>query len=169
MEAVGETGAASANRKIAIIGLSGRYPQARTLEQYWDNLQSGRDCISEIPAERWALDGFYCADPEQAVASGKSYSKWGGFVDGFAEFDPLFFNISPAEADGMDPQERLFLQSCWEVLEDAGYTRERLARVHGGRVGVFAGVTKTGFELHGPELWRQGVAVFPHTSFSSVA
>ncbi|OHX14649.1 hypothetical protein BI347_14880 [Chromobacterium sphagni] len=154
---------------IAIIGLSGRYPQARTLEQYWDNLQSGRDCISEIPVERWALDSFYCADPEQAVANGKSYSKWGGFVDGFAEFDPLFFNISPAEAEGMDPQERLFLQSCWDVLEDAGYTRERLARVHDGRVGVFAGITKTGFDLYGPALWRQGTAVFPHTSFSSVA
>jgi polyketide synthase PksN len=158
----------STDEPIAIIGLSGRYPQARTLAQYWDNLRSGKDCISEIPLERWALDGFYCADVSRALAEGKSYCKWGGFIDGFSEFDPLFFNISPREAEGIDPQERLFMQSCWEVLEDAGYTRATLAARHGGRVGVFAGITKTGFELYGPELWRRGHKVFPRTSFSSL-
>ncbi|HKX27774.1 MAG TPA: beta-ketoacyl synthase N-terminal-like domain-containing protein, partial [Blastocatellia bacterium] len=160
---------ANAGREIAIIGLSGRYPQASDVEQYWENLKAGKDCIVEIPAERWSLEGFYCEDQEQAIATGRSYNKWGGFVEGFAEFDPLFFNISPREAEGMDPQERLFMQACWEVIEDAGYTREMLARRHGGRVGVFAGITKTGFDLYGPELWRRGEAAFPHTSFSSVA
>ncbi|MDN7814540.1 beta-ketoacyl synthase N-terminal-like domain-containing protein, partial [Burkholderia gladioli] len=129
----------------------------------------GRDCITEIPAERWSLDGFYCEDVERAVSEGLSYSKWGGFIEGFADFDPLFFNLSPREAEGIDPQERLFMQTCWHVIEDAGYTRDSLARRHGGRVGVFAGITKTGFELHGPELWRRGVPAFPRTSFSSVA
>ncbi|MBU9326051.1 SDR family NAD(P)-dependent oxidoreductase, partial [Burkholderia gladioli] len=154
---------------IAIIGLAGRYPQAPDLNAYWENLREGRDCVTEIPAERWSLDGFYCEDVERAVSEGLSYSKWGGFIEGFADFDPLFFNLSPREAEGIDPQERLFMQTCWHVIEDAGYTRDSLARRHGGRVGVFAGITKTGFELHGPELWRRGVPAFPRTSFSSVA
>ena len=159
----------SAGREIAIIGLSGRYPQASNVEQYWENLKAGKNCLVEIPPERWSLEGFYCEDPEQAISTGRSYCKWGGFVDGFAEFDPLFFNISPREAEGMDPQERLFMQSCWEVMEDAGYTRETLASRHRGRVGVFVGITKTGFDLYGPELWRRGESAFPRTSFSSVA
>src|SRR5690606_8014282 len=90
-------------------------------------------------------------------------------LEGFADFDPLFFNIAPREALAIDPQERLFLQCAWQVLEDAGYTRDSLERACGRNVGVFVGVTKTGFDLHGPALWGQGQAVFPHTSFSSVA
>ncbi|MEC5160168.1 SDR family NAD(P)-dependent oxidoreductase [Janthinobacterium sp. CG_S6] len=147
---------------IAIIGVSGRYPQARNIDEFWANLRAGRDCISEIPAERWALDGFFDSTP----GAGASYSKWGGFVDGFAEFDPLFFRISPLEALGMDPQERLFVETCWSVLEDAGYTREQLLQQYGSRVGVFAGVTKTGFELYGAQ---PGSQVLPRTSFASVA
>jgi acyl transferase domain-containing protein/acyl carrier protein len=166
---VGGTVSKSSNEPIAIIGLSGRYPRARDVNEYWENLRAGRDCIGEIPAERWRLDGFYCADVEQALARGESYCKWGGFIEGFSEFDPLFFNISPREAESIDPQERLFMQSCWEVLEDAGYTREALADSHQGRVGVFAGITKTGFELHGPELRRRGQSGLPRTSFSSLA
>ncbi|MCK9638239.1 MAG: SDR family NAD(P)-dependent oxidoreductase, partial [Methylobacter tundripaludum] len=150
---------------IAIIGISGRYPQADTLEAFWENLKTGKDCISEIPPDRWPMQNFFDADPKHAVASGKSYSKWGGFLDSFADFDPLFFNISPREALTIDPQERLFLQCAWQALEDAGYTRETLRQ----NVGVFTGITKTGFDLYGPELWRQGRIVFPHTSFSSVA
>ncbi|UJF34777.1 SDR family NAD(P)-dependent oxidoreductase [Paenibacillus hexagrammi] len=154
---------------IAIIGISGRYPQAQNLKEYWENLQAGKDCITEISPERWPLEGFYHHDAQEAVAQGKSYSKWGGFVDGFADFDPLFFNISPREAMGMDPQERLFLESCWESLEDAGYTREQLAVQYKRKVGVFAGITKTGFDLYGAELWKQGKRLYPTTSFSSVA
>ena len=154
---------------IAIIGFSGRYPQADTLDKYWEILKAGKDCITEIPQDRWTLDGFFHAEPLEAMAQGKSYSKWGSFIDGFANFDPLFFNISPREAMNMDPQERMFLQCSWEVLEDAGYTKEILTQEYNQRVGVFAGITKTGFDLYGPELWKQGVLLYPHTSFSSVA
>ncbi|WP_226000527.1 beta-ketoacyl synthase N-terminal-like domain-containing protein, partial [Paenibacillus sp. BJ-4] len=69
------------------------------------------------------MEEFFHPDKQEAVAHGKSYSKWGGFIEGFAEFDPLFFNIAPREALSMDPQERLFIEACWEVMEDAGYTR----------------------------------------------
>ncbi|BBB93441.1 MAG TPA: SDR family NAD(P)-dependent oxidoreductase [Methylomusa anaerophila] len=159
----------SAYEPVAIIGMSGRYPQAKKLTDYWENLKAGRDCITEIPPERWSLDGFYHPDPQEAAVQGKSYSKWGGFVEGFAEFDPLFFSISPREVINMDPQERLFLESCWEVLEDAGYTREQLGAQYNRRVGVFAGITKTGFDLYGPDLWKEGEQVYPRTSFGSVA
>jgi len=154
---------------IAIIGISGRYPQARTPQDYWINLESGKDCITEIPQDRWPLEGFFQPDKEEAVAQGKSYSKWGGFIDNFTNFDPLFFNISLRDARNMDPQERLFVESCWELFEDAGYTKEQLAAKYNNRIGVFAGITKTGFELYGPDLWKQGEKIFPHTSFSSVA
>ncbi|MCC5466707.1 SDR family NAD(P)-dependent oxidoreductase [Pelosinus baikalensis] len=154
---------------VAIIGISGRYPQAKNLKEYWGNLEAGKDCITEIPQERWSLEGFFHPDPQEAVNQGKSYSKWGGFVEGFADFDPLFFNISPREALSIDPQERLFIESCWEVFEDAGYTKEQLTAKCNNRVGVFAGITKTGFELYGTDVWKQGERIFPRTSFSSVA
>ncbi|AJQ95705.1 SDR family NAD(P)-dependent oxidoreductase [Gynuella sunshinyii] len=160
---------AQAHEAIAIIGISGRYPQADSLEQYWQNLSSGRDCIRDVPADRWALEGFFVENPKTAVSNGKSYSKWGGFIEGFAEFDPLFFGISPLESTNMDPQERLFLQSAWHTFEHAGYTREILRESCQGRVGVFAGITKTGFDLYGPGLWQDGEKVLPRTSFSSVA
>lgn len=160
---------APTERAIAIVGLSGRYAGAADLDAFWDNLAAGRDSITEIPAERWSLEGFHEPDRERAIATGRSYSKWGGFLDGFAEFDSLFFNISPREAMNLDPQERIFLQACWAAMEHAGYTRERFARAHDRRVGVFAGITRTGFELHGPALWERGEPVMPHTSFGSLA
>jgi 3-oxoacyl-(acyl-carrier-protein) synthase len=154
---------------IAIIGISGIYPQAATLDELWKNLESGRNCVSEIPSERWSLDGFYVPDVEQAIAQGKSYSKWGGFIEQFAQFEPLFFNISPREALNMDPQERLFLQEAWRAMENAGYTRSDLKRRFQGKVGVFAGITKTGFELYATPAASIDDGFFPRTSFSSVA
>ncbi|WP_071642516.1 SDR family NAD(P)-dependent oxidoreductase [Paenibacillus polymyxa] len=154
---------------IAIIGISGHYPEADNLDEYWNNLKNGKDCISEIPTDRWTLDDFYEPDPNKALVEGKSYSKWGGFLQGFSNFDSLFFNISPREAINMDPQERIFIQTCWEALEDSGYTRALIKQRHFGKVGVYAGITKTGFSLYGPTFWSQGDKLFPHTSFSSVA
>ncbi|MCP5002451.1 MAG: SDR family NAD(P)-dependent oxidoreductase, partial [Planctomycetes bacterium] len=164
-----DTGSMPPEDSIAIIGISGMYPQAETLEHYWHNLKTGRDCITEILANRWSLDGFYHPDRHEAVELGRSYNKWGGFVNQFAEFDPLFFNISPIEAMNMDPQERLFLQASWNALEDAGYTRTTLKDKCHRRVGVFAGITRIGYALYGPELWKQGYNLFLGTSFSSVA
>ncbi|NEZ65368.1 SDR family NAD(P)-dependent oxidoreductase [Leptolyngbyaceae cyanobacterium CCMR0082] len=159
----------TAQEPIAIIGLSARFPQAETLDAFWSMLRSGTHVVTEIPSERWPLAGFYEPDPKQAVAQGKSYGKWGAFLEGFADFDPLFFNLSPQEALRMDPQERLFLQTSWSALEDAGYTPARLAQCCDRNVGVFAGITKTGYDLYGPELWQMGDTLQPRTSFASVA
>ncbi|WP_344637981.1 SDR family NAD(P)-dependent oxidoreductase [Kitasatospora cystarginea] len=153
---------------IAIIGLSGRYPDAPTVGAFWDNLRAGRDSVREIPAERWSLDGFFEPDAQRAVQQGASYSKWGAFLDDFARFDAAFFGIAPRDAADMDPQERLFIESAWSALEDAGYTRQRLADRHASRVGVFAGITKTGFDRHRPPA-TDGVPPAPRTSFGSLA
>ncbi|MFI0774448.1 SDR family NAD(P)-dependent oxidoreductase [Streptomyces sp. NPDC021212] len=158
-----------AREPIAIIGMSGRYPQAENLAAFWENLKAGRDCVGEIPADRWSLDGFYEPDRATAVATGRSYSKWGGFLEDFAAFDPLLFQIAPRDAYAMDPQERLFLQASWEVLEDAGYAREELARRHRRRVGVFAGVTKTGHARHGVGRLPSGDIAAPVVSFASLS
>ncbi|MBT7755476.1 MAG: amino acid adenylation domain-containing protein, partial [Candidatus Magasanikbacteria bacterium] len=120
---------------IAIIGMAGRYPQAPDLDTFWKNLKDGRNCITEIPKSRWDWQAFY--DAEKGTP-GKSYTKWGGFIDDIDKFDPRFFRISPAEAEYIDPQERLFLQSAWNAIEDAGHTPESLS--DNKRTGVFVGV-----------------------------
>ncbi|WP_313916888.1 beta-ketoacyl synthase N-terminal-like domain-containing protein, partial [Tahibacter sp.] len=88
---------------IAVIGLSGRYPQARTVEDLWEKLSAGGDCVTLIPAERWDRERDF---DDRKGQPGKSYAKWGGFVSGVDEFDPLFFGLSPREAEYTDPQQR---------------------------------------------------------------
>ncbi|PYO39508.1 MAG: polyketide synthase of type I, partial [Gemmatimonadetes bacterium] len=127
---------------VAVIGVSGRYPQAPDLERFWENLSSGRDCTSEIPAERWRWQDHY--DPEKGKA-GKSYTKWGGFLEDIDKFDPLFFRIAPKEAKRMDPQERLFLETSYHAIEDSGYTPGTLAAA--GKVGVFVGVMNSRYTV----------------------
>jgi acyl transferase domain-containing protein/acyl carrier protein/DNA-binding transcriptional regulator YhcF (GntR family) len=120
-------------RGIAVIGISGQFPQARTTTEFWDNIIEGKDCITEIPSTRWSVDRYF--DPKPQVP-GKTNSKWMGHLEDADKFDPLFFNISPLEAAAMDPQQRLFLEACWGCIEDAGYAPGTLS---GSRCGVFAG------------------------------
>uniref|UniRef100_UPI0040328FE6 type I polyketide synthase n=1 Tax=Burkholderia thailandensis TaxID=57975 RepID=UPI0040328FE6 len=148
---------------IAVIGLAGRYPQARDLDAFWRNLRDGRDCITEIPAERWNHGDFF--DPQKGVA-GKTYSKWGGFIEGVDEFDAAFFNIAPRDAERMDPQERLFLQASYQAIEDAGYARASLGA---GRVGVFAGVMYSEYQLYGIEESAAGRPAALSGSAASIA
>ena len=126
---------------IAVIGLSGRYPQAKNIEAYWQNLISGRDCITEIPEERWNWKEYAQVFKEM----GTSEAKWGGFIEDVDKFDPLFFGISPREAELMDPQERLFLQTVYHTLENAGYTASSIDR----QTGVFVGVMWSDYQLYG--------------------
>ncbi len=144
---------------IAIVGLAGRYPQADTLQDFWRNLAAGRDCIEEVPPERWD-HRRYAEDAERARPS-----RWGGFLHDADAFDPLFFGIAPLEAERMDPQERLFLQTAWQVLEDAGYHRAALAAHCQNRVGVFVGVMYSEYQLY-PSL-PQGLSI--SGSYGSIA
>ena len=154
---------------IAIIGMSGVFPQARDLDEYWRNLAAGKDCVTEVPEVRWDLGAFYEPDIQRALAEGKSYCRHGAFIDGFAQFDPMFFGISPREAANIDPHERLFLQEAWRAMEDAGYSSDELRRCHRRNVGVFVGVTKTEFELNGAQDPAAAGRWYPRTSFSSIA
>jgi len=131
---------------IAVVGIGARYPEAQTLEQLRVIFEEGRDCVREIPSDRWPLAGFFEPDPVKAAERGLSYAKWGGFLDRVDCFDPQFFNISPREAITMDPHERLFLEVAWECIEDAGYTRRALLREK-KRVGVFVGATFNNYQL----------------------
>ncbi|MEU5189107.1 SDR family NAD(P)-dependent oxidoreductase [Streptomyces klenkii] len=128
---------------IAIVGISGRYPQARTLDEFWANLRDGRDSITEVPAGRWDHGAIHT---DAKGVPGRSYGKWGGFVDGVDEFDASFFHISPNEAAVLDPQERLFLQEAWHAFEEAGHAPSSW---RGRAVGVFAGVMYNQYQLHG--------------------
>ena len=124
---------------IAVIGMSGRFPQAADLEAFWDNIRNGRDCITEVPPERWDIAAHYDPDPQ---APGKSYCKWMGAIDGVDRFDPAFFNITPREAELMDPQQRLFLEHAWHAIEDAAIDPTSLA---GAACGVFVGSGPSGY------------------------
>ncbi len=88
---------------IAIVGISGIFPMAKDVEAYWKILKEGKDCMTEIPKDRWDWRE-YEGNPAKEV--NKTNVKWGGFIDGIADFDPLFFGISPREAEQMEPQQR---------------------------------------------------------------
>lgn len=130
---------------IAIVGLAGRFPDAQDIEAFWDRLCHGQDAIREVPAERW--DHARIFDCERHAA-GKTYSRWGGFLDGIDIFDADMFNVSRKEAERMDPQERLFLENCWTLLENAGHPARTLK---GCAVGVYAGVMWNHYQLHGTQ------------------
>ena len=115
------------SRKIAVIGISGRFPGAETLDGFWANLVAGKSSITEVPPERWDAQAWYSADVE---AANKSNCKWGGFLGNIDCFDPLFFGISPREAALMDPQQRLFLEDAWNALENAGYSADALGNTN---------------------------------------
>ncbi|WP_327692522.1 SDR family NAD(P)-dependent oxidoreductase [Streptomyces sp. NBC_00459] len=148
---------------IAIIGVAGRYPEADDLDEFWRNLRAGRDSVEEVPADRWDHSRFYDADRS---ATGRTYGKWGGFVRDADRFDPLFFRMSRLDAEHTDPQERVFLETVWHLLEDAGCTRDRLS---GTRTGVFVGLAYGHYQLYGVQDALRGNGLAPTSSYASVA
>ncbi len=126
--------AAHADEAIAIIGMSCKVPGGADLEGFWSLLESGGDGIVEVPRDRYDIDAYYDPDPD---APGKIYTRKGGYIEGIQLFDPQFFSISPREAESMDPQQRLLLEACYEALERASLSPERLRR---SRSGVFVGI-----------------------------
>jgi acyl transferase domain-containing protein len=124
--------------EIAVIGLAGRFPGARSVEEFWQNLRDGVESISFFTAEELAAEGV---DP--AILKDPRYVNAGGVLADAELFDASFFGITPREAEIMDPQHRFFLECAWEALEDAGYDPERF----GGPVGVFGGVSRNTYLL----------------------
>ena len=148
---------------IAIIGIDGRYPKADNLDEFWKNLQDGKDCVNEVPIERWDYRPLY--NPDKNV-KGKIYSKWGGFINGAEEFDSEFFGIVPLQAIVMDPQERIYLQTAWHCVEDAGYSLKTLSDYN---VGVYTGEMWGDYQKIGVEETLNGNTLSLSSSFASTS
>ncbi|HEX2080625.1 MAG TPA: thioester reductase domain-containing protein [Longimicrobium sp.] len=116
---------------VAVVGLAGRLPGAPTVEAFWANQRDGIESVavmSEAELREAGVDPALLADPDYVRAS--------GVIEDADRFDAAFFGYSPREAETMDPQQRLFLEVCWEAMEDAGHDPAAFA----GAAGVFGGV-----------------------------
>ncbi len=120
----------TADHAIAIVGMTGRFPGANSVEQFWQNLLEGRESITFFSDEELLAAGL---EPE--LIARPNYVKARPILDDVAGFDAALFGYSPREAELMDPQHRLFLECCWEVLELAGYDPS----TYPGLIGVFGG------------------------------
>ncbi len=121
---------------IAIVGIGCRLPGgANDPATFWQSLKNGGDAITEVPKDRWDTNTYYHPAP---AMSGKTNSRWGGFIQNIDQFDAGFFGVSPREAARMDPQHRLLLEVAYEALEDGGLVAGQLA---GTATAVFIGLS----------------------------
>jgi non-ribosomal peptide synthase protein (TIGR01720 family) len=131
---------------IAIIGMAGRFPRARNLQEFWHNLRDGVESVDFFSDEELESSGV-----KAELLKNPNYVKAGTILEGPEMFDAAFFSFSPREADVMDPQQRFFLECAWEALESAGYDPKR----YDGAVGVFAGTRMSSYLVNiytNPEL-----------------
>ncbi|MBL8520446.1 MAG: amino acid adenylation domain-containing protein [Betaproteobacteria bacterium] len=131
-------GGPSMGEPIAIIGMAGRFPGAANIEELWQNLVDEKDCITRFENNELdpSLDPRLTGDP--------GYVRARGVLADVELFDAAFFGIPAREAEVLDPQQRLFLEICWECLETAGYVPNAAP----GAVGVFAGTHTPGYLRH---------------------
>ncbi|WP_130618208.1 polyketide synthase [Dyella amyloliquefaciens] len=127
-----------AHEPVAIIAAAGRFPGAADVESFWSNLCEGRETITRFASDELdpSIPAILRNDPDYVAAR--------GIVDGVEDFDAAFFGMSPREAELMDPQQRIFLELCWECLERGGYTPDR----HEVPVGVFGGMYHATYFQH---------------------
>nr|XP_046211019.1 mycocerosic acid synthase [Oncorhynchus gorbuscha] len=126
--------------EIAIVGIGCNFPGGEGLDNFWKVLLEGRNCVVDIPDERF--DSTYWYDPDDSKP-GKTQTTKAALIDGFNEFDHKFFGITEAETDFMDPQHKLLLQCTYRALEDAGMPMEK---VSGTRTGVYIGLMNRDYE-----------------------
>ncbi|MEW6733419.1 MAG: beta-ketoacyl synthase N-terminal-like domain-containing protein [Acidobacteriota bacterium] len=120
----------NAKEDIAIIGMAGRFPGARNIHEFWQNLANGTESISFFSDEELTAAGI-----DLTTLNDPNYVKAAAMLADIERFDAAFFGFNPREAEIIDPQHRLFLECAWEALEDAGYNSESYT----GRIGVYAG------------------------------
>ncbi len=122
------------NELVAIVGMACRFPRADGLSAFWRMLEAGQSGVIEgEPGSGIGRIGALFPDAAQAPAC-----RFGAYLDELELFDAAFFRISPVEAQLLDPQQRMMLETCWRALEDAGMDPDRLK---GSRTGVYAGIS----------------------------
>ncbi|MBC1236342.1 MULTISPECIES: type I polyketide synthase [Nostoc] len=124
--------------EIAIVGINGRFPKAKNLDEFWQNLQNGVESISvfsDIELESAGVD--------KSTLNNPNYVKANAELEDVELFDASFFNYSPRAAELIDPQQRLFLEVAWEALESAGYNSE----TYEGRISVYGGASVSSYFL----------------------
>src|ERR1700752_4899344 len=139
---------------VAIIGMSGRWPGARTAAEFWRNVRDGVECITRFPADELEVAG---ADE---LAGRPDYVRARSLLDDADLFDAGFFGILPRDAELLDPQHRVFLECCWEALEDAGYDPQD----YRGAIGVHAGCSVNTYFLRNVCADRAACEEFTATS-----
>ncbi|MBW4666575.1 MAG: SDR family oxidoreductase [Cyanomargarita calcarea GSE-NOS-MK-12-04C] len=125
--------------EIAIIGLAGRFPGAKNIDEFWNNLQNGRESISFFSDEELLEAGI-----DEELLSSQNYVKAHGVLEDAELFDAAFFGFNPREAEITDPQHRVFLECASEALENAGYK----SGIEKCPVGVFAGAGLNSYLLN---------------------
>ncbi|BAT56841.1 beta-ketoacyl synthase (plasmid) [Nostoc sp. NIES-3756] len=125
--------------EIAIIGMIGRFPGAKNLDEFWQNLKNGNQSISFFTDEE-----LLAAGADAKLLNHPNYVKASGILTDAEFFDAEFFGFSPKEAEITDIQHRVFLECAWEALENAGYSSE----TYPGVIGVYGGSNLNGYLLH---------------------
>ena len=125
---------------VAIIGMSGRFPGAESVEDFWSNLVNGKDTVSFFTDAELTQSGL---NPATLRQRGK-YVPARGILQDAECFDASFFGVHPKEAEVMDPQHRVFLEACWAALERSGYPPSQIHET----VGLFAGTTFNTYYSH---------------------
>src|SRR5882757_1098186 len=123
---------------VAIVGMAGRFPGAKNIDEFWRNLCDGVASISRFDESE--LEDSFSADIRHAA----NFVRARPILEDVAQFDAPFFGMYPREAELTDPQHRLFLECSWEALEDAGCDPATYA----GAIGVFAGSSPNTYFLH---------------------
>ncbi|MCI0623056.1 MAG: type I polyketide synthase [Acidobacteria bacterium] len=124
---------------IAVVGMSGRFPGAPTIDQFWQNLREGKESISFFSEAEIAESGVH-----SEIVGDPNYVRASGILGNIDQFDAEFFGYSPREAEVMDPQQRIFLEVAWHALEDAGYIQTSSETL----VGVYAGCAISTYLIH---------------------
>ncbi|MDV3348390.1 SDR family NAD(P)-dependent oxidoreductase [Leptothoe sp. LEGE 181152] len=140
--------------ETAVIGMAGRFPGAPTLADFWHNLQNGVESVSFFSEEELLDAGI-----ETATVKQPNYVKARAILENADVFDAGFFGLSPRDAEILDPQQRVFLETAWTALETAGYDPQRF----GGAIGIYGGATLSSylFNLYSNPHLMQTVGQFP--------
>jgi hypothetical protein len=126
------------NRKLAITGYSGRFPDAQSTDEFWNLLRQGLDVHSEVPIQRWDIKTHV---DETLKTKNTSSTPYGCWLKDPGFFDAKFFNMSPREALQVDPAQRLALLTTYEAIENSGFVAGTTPSTQRDRVGVFYGTT----------------------------